>query len=191
MLRLQHEWSAEPSPARRADLLAILDTPFGVLADDQHSAERATLTASFADALLRVELDRCLPGLGELGLTELVRYLRAYPGRRITRLALVPYGRLALFPLPAALIQLDSAAAEATPSTSAPAERLGDLFELTIAPSARSYSIALARAAAAGDLPRQPSDAVSPTVGDGTRSRRTDLLAIGNPLPLPFGMKGP
>jgi CHAT domain-containing protein len=84
--------------------------------------------------------------------------------------ALIPYGRLALFPLPAVMV-----------SDGATGKRLGDRFEVTLAPSARSYFIARERALKTDhERASQASDLV-----------RKLILAVGNPLPLPFGIRRP
>ena len=101
-----------------------------------------------------INVDRVIKQVGELGMNDLVTTLHQWGVRRIT---FVPYGRLSLFPL--AAIQVQSSNGETT--------YLGDLFEVSVAPSARSCEISRRRA------------------NEATRNRqRQGLCLVGNPFPL-------
>src|SRR5204863_9583036 len=95
--------------------------------------------------------------LGELGLDTLAQELLAHGIRKV---ALVPYGWLGLFPLHAALVSHPSGSKR----------YLGDIFEVTFAPSARSIEVARGRS--------QILD-----------KRRQVLLFAGNPQPLLAGAR--
>lgn len=82
---------------------------------------------------LPIKLVQALSTPGELGLDDVVKALSR---NGIQKVRLVPFGLLGLFPLPAALVQ----------SIDKSKERLGDLFEVTIAPSARAIVAAEQRA---------------------------------------------
>ncbi len=129
---------------------------------------------AFNQRLLSIELERPLTALGELGLADLAIHLRRLG---IKRIALIAYGLLALFPIPAVVIPGET--------QDAPPTRLGNLFEVTLAPSARSYTIARARAVQAD---RERTARASRNAPGGVRDL---ILAVGNPLPLPYGMRSP
>jgi CHAT domain-containing protein len=162
LLGLRKEWASHPTLAQ--GLLALLDTPFAELTDEQKSQ----LASAFHDALLRFELQRSLRELGKLGMNELVTTLQRQGMRRV---ALIPYGRLSLFPLPA-VMTVDTL-------HNSHHARMSDLFEVTLAPSAHAYTYARTRAAEA-DRER---------AGQASTRTRNRILAIGNPLPLPYGMR--
>jgi CHAT domain-containing protein/tetratricopeptide (TPR) repeat protein len=145
-LRLVESWMEDPL------YHSLLGTPFSDLTEEQ----TVVLDSALADSLLRVELERSLRALRDLGLHAVAQYLHR---RGIHRVALVPYGSLALFPLTAVLVTVDGRQ-----------QYLGDLFELTIVPSARSLEIAKQRAANMD--PRQ----------------RPAIVAVGDPAPLPAGV---
>jgi CHAT domain-containing protein/tetratricopeptide (TPR) repeat protein len=150
LLRLQKSWQNQSS------LLCLFDTPFVTLGNDV-----STIGNAFMDMLLRVELERSLARLGTLGITDVARELITLGIRRVT---LIPYGQLALFPLPAIIIS-----PEGDPI------RFGDRFEVTVAPSAISAAMAKERAQASGD----------PRIH--TATGRQMILAVGNPAPLAMG----
>ena len=101
-----------------------------------------------------IDLDLVITQAGKLGMNDLVTTLREWGIRRIT---FIPYGRLSMFPL--AAIQVQRSNGEKA--------YLGDLFEVSIAPSARSYAISKQRAS------------------EGMRKRqRQGLCLVGNPSPL-------
>jgi CHAT domain-containing protein/predicted LPLAT superfamily acyltransferase len=111
--RLQAEW---------------LSQPFAALSDTQ----REDMAGDFTAICVQVELARALPKLGELVFTPLAEDLWR---RGLRRVALVPYGRLALFPLGAVPITLGGQTL-----------RFGDVFETGVAPSARALIVAHERA---------------------------------------------
>jgi CHAT domain-containing protein len=149
LLRLQAAWTHHPSSA------ALLSTSYEQLTANQLSA----LDNAFTQILLEIELERVTSTLGTLGLDSLAAELATLGIRQV---ALVPYGMLALLPLLATTI-----------TTQAGSFCFGDLFETTIAPSARALTVTRERAQEA-EIARQ----------NGTRSA---VLAVGNPLPLPWG----
>ncbi len=157
LARTRANWEAAP------EQLAWLETPFAHMSD----AARERLEQDFTTALLRLELERCLPTLANLGLADLAARLHAMG---IHRVALVPYGRLALFPLPAVPVTIDGVA-----------RRLGEWMDVTLAPSARAFQVARDHADKAEKLRRLPA----------TSGGRPAVLAVGNPLPLPWGMRAP
>src|SRR5439155_15405064 len=81
-----------------------------------------------------IKLERSLSTLGELGLDDVAQVLD-WSG--VQKVRLVPFGLLGLFPFPAVQVQ----------SIHRGKKRLGDLFEVTIAPSARAIEVAEKRAA--------------------------------------------
>jgi CHAT domain-containing protein len=87
-----------------------------------------------ATKYMSIKLERSLSTLGELGLDDVVRAL-GWNG--VEKVRLVPFGLLGLFPFPAVQVQ----------SIHGGKKRLGDLFEVTIAPSARAIEVAEKRAA--------------------------------------------
>jgi CHAT domain-containing protein/tetratricopeptide (TPR) repeat protein len=141
----QHEPHAQTYPAE-------YDQPFSQLEDTMLNR----LAGDFNRAVLSIELDRSLRALSTLGISDLAHALL---NLGIEQISLVPYDRLALFPLPAVPVRRTD-----------DAERtLGDLFEVRIVPSARAAAISHARAAQLDRLSR-------PLV-----------VAAGNPQPLPLG----
>src|SRR5262249_39201883 len=81
-----------------------------------------------------IKLERSLATLGELGLDDVVRVLGP---NGVEKVRLVPFGLLGLFPFPAVQVRFIHGGKK----------RLGDLFEVTIAPSARALQVAEKRAA--------------------------------------------
>ncbi len=81
-----------------------------------------------------IKLERSLSALGELGLDDVAQALN---WNGVQRVRIVPFGLLGLFPLPAVQVH----------SSLGGKKRLGDLFEVTIAPSARALELAEKRAA--------------------------------------------
>jgi CHAT domain-containing protein len=106
-----------------------------------------------------IKLERSLLVLAEAGLNEVAQVLS---WNAFQKVRLIPFGLLSLFPLPAVHVKLVSGEKKC----------LGDLFEVTIAPSARSIEIAEKRAA--------------------NLDRRThpSLLLGGDPRPRPAKVKG-
>lgn len=153
--KLREMWVADTKQSDK--LLAPFEWTFSQL-------DGAGFVHAFTGQLLRVELQRSLTALGELGVSDLCSELER---RNITRVVVIPYGRLALFPLPAVLVGAG--------------KRLSERLEVTLAPSARSYVIARERALRA-DRER--------AIQAPGRTRQL-MLAVGNPLPLPFGMRSP
>jgi len=80
-----------------------------------------------------IKLERSLSALGKLGLDDVAR---ALDWNGIQKVRIVPFGLLGLFPLPAVQVH----------SSDGGKKRLGDLFEVTIAPSARALELAEKRA---------------------------------------------
>ncbi len=126
---------------------SIADIPFTSMT----AAERALLDAHFVNNLLDHELQRALGTMGDLGLSTLAQALQQLG---IHALAIVPYGRLALFPLPSVLIRFYDQT-----------QRLGEIFDVTLTPAARTLEVARDR--------MQTSDTTHQTI-----------LAAGNPWPL-------
>jgi CHAT domain-containing protein len=116
--------------------------------------ERLHLGTVFSTLVVNAELKRSLPKLGELGMNNVASVLSTHGIHDVT---LIPYGQLGLFPLHAVLIQ----------RSGEQARRFGDLFTVTVAPSARAKEMAYLRAA------RLDRDA------------RPLLLAVGNPQLMP------
>jgi len=134
-------------------LSPLFDIPFSELLPH----ERQILARRFNIRLKSIELRRAMRLLGEWGLSEVAE--RLYAGG-IRKVALIPYGRLGLFPLPSVFV-----------TSQTPGERtLGELFEVTLAPNARAWETA-----------KQRRDALD-------REKR-QILAVGNPLPLPQGIR--
>lgn len=127
---------------------SLLDQPFTWL----RRKERQVLATTFESTLLNLELQRSLLQLGKLGLSEVAHTLSKLG---IHSVSLIPYGRLSLFPLPAVIIQQPDGRNA----------HLCDLFEVTLAPSARAAEIAHQRAAHLD------------------REARPLLLTAGNPKP--------
>src|SRR5262249_4926743 len=75
LLHLQAQWQDHPH------LLRLLNVPFTRL--ETVPDERDTLASAFTDILLRIELERSLRRLGELGLTDLARELDSMGIRRV------------------------------------------------------------------------------------------------------------
>ncbi|HKD75857.1 MAG TPA: CHAT domain-containing protein, partial [Ktedonobacterales bacterium] len=123
---------------------SMADIPFTGMT----AVERAVLDAHFVNNLLNLELQRALETLGDLGLTTMAHDLHQMG---IHALAIVPYGRLAMLPLPGVLI--------------GQAQRLGEIFDITLTPAARTLEVARDR--------MQALDATHQTI-----------LAAGNPWPL-------
>ncbi len=123
--RLRADWAGNP---KTVPWVAWLDTPFTALSATQVEFLAGDFTATCGHA----ELERALPRLGDLALTPLAEELGRRGARRV---ALVPYGLLALFPLPAAPVALGGQALV-----------FGAVFETTVAPSARALSAAHERA---------------------------------------------
>jgi CHAT domain-containing protein/tetratricopeptide (TPR) repeat protein len=175
LLLLRDAWF---KTSTRTHDLSLLETPFEALSEAQH----ASLASAFHDTLLRVELQRSLTTLGELGLNDLAARLQRLG---ITRATLIPYGMLALFPLPTVEVAPLSGGVARGQNDGGHPPRLGDVVEVTLAPSARAYVTARMRAAEAD---RQRSATRAPA--DSTLGARDKILAVGNPLPLPFGKRG-
>jgi CHAT domain-containing protein len=133
-----------------AERRAQLDRPFALMDVD----ERLALGPIFSNHVINAELKRSLPELAELGLKEVASILRKWDMKDVT---LIPYGTLSFFPLPAVPVQ------QADGST----RRLGELFDVTVAPSARAKEMARER------------------VETLDRSMRPLLVTVGNPYPLP------
>ncbi len=81
-----------------------------------------------------IKLQQVLSRLGQMGLNDIVQVL-SWSGVKTVRL--IPFGLLGLFPLPAVVVQ----------NGQGQRKRLGDLFEVTLAPSARAVEVAEQRAA--------------------------------------------
>jgi CHAT domain-containing protein len=99
-----------------------------------------------------ITVNNALHTLGDLGLSDVARALL---DRKIHTVRLVAYGHLGLFPLPATYVTLPKGRKQP----------LGDVFEVTIVPSARAAEIARER----------------------LQTQREDLLMVGNPQPLSDG----
>jgi len=142
---LHREWSAHPS------LRSLLSEYF----DDLDEIHLIQMEKDLTKVLLNTELEWLLMDLGKTGLNDIASWLQA---QRIRRVTFIPYNLLGLFPLPA--IQVNIAGREG---------RLGEMFEVTIAPSAHALEIAKLRANAA------------------ERQNRL-ILTAGNPSPLAGSM---
>jgi CHAT domain-containing protein/tetratricopeptide (TPR) repeat protein len=121
--------------------------------EDLNKDDAMKLMEAFAAEHLSVELERSSQKLGELGLSDLAIWLQK---QQIHKMTLIPYGRLGFFPLPAVVIQTEEGKKT----------WLGDLFEVTLAPSAQALKKAKERAAN-----------LDPT-------KRPQILSAGNPQPL-------
>jgi CHAT domain-containing protein/tetratricopeptide (TPR) repeat protein len=119
--------------------------------EDLNEDDAMKLMGAFVEEHLSVELERSSQKLGELGLSSLANWLQK---QQIYKVTLIPYGRLGFFPLPAVLIQTEEGKKT----------WLGDLFEVTLAPSAQALKKAKERAAN-----------LDPT-------KRPQILSAGNPL---------
>ena len=106
-----------------------------------------------------IKLEHSLLTLAETGLNEVAQVLS---WNDVQKVRLIPFGLLGLFPFPAVQVR----------SSSGEKKCLGDLFEVTIAPSARAIEIAEKRAAHL-DRRTHPS-----------------LLLGGDPRPRPAKVKG-
>jgi CHAT domain-containing protein len=137
------------SPAYRS----LLDRPFIAYNQIQYSR----IANAFNRSVLNIELERSLKALGELGMSDVSQVLYK---QGIHKIILIPYRGLSLFPLSAVQVSLFDEKIQ----------RLGDIFEITIAPSARAAEVAHERAAMLD------------------RVRRPLLLTVGNPEPLPAGV---
>ena len=123
----------------------LLYQPLLTLSEDRRNA----ILDAFDKVLLRVDFQRSLSALGAIALTELAQTLA---DRRIRKLTLIPFDRLGLFPLPSTPVIIDGVQ-----------ERLGERYEVTIAPNARAAEIAHRRATAL-DRERRPLLGQSPTI---------------------------
>jgi len=141
--QLRTRWTSNPV------LPSLLDIPF----TDLGQRERRLLAGPFNTTLRSLELNRSLQMLGEWGLGKMAEWLGK---QSIRKVALVSYGRLGLFPLPAVLVKTETQGAQP----------FSTLFEVTIIPNARSLKVA-----------KQRRDVIDP----GQRQ----ILTVGNPLPLP------
>lgn len=81
-----------------------------------------------------IKLQPVLSQLGQMGLNDVVQ---ALDWSGVQKVRLIPFGLLGLFPLPAVVVQTGQGQRK----------RLGDLFEVTLAPSARAVEVAEQRAA--------------------------------------------
>ncbi|WP_201363975.1 CHAT domain-containing protein [Dictyobacter formicarum] len=100
-----------------------------------------------------LKIDAIIQTLGAAGLTALTHALLSQPHLR--RVRLIPYGRLGLLPLPSVRVTLPDRQWS----------RFGDLFEVTIVPSARAARLSYTH----------------------LQSTKEELLVVGNPQPLPAG----
>lgn len=98
---------------------------------------------------LPINIERAIQSLGHLVFDEVTHALLS---RNIHKVRLIPYGRLGLFPLPSVYITLSDKKKRP----------LGEVFEVTLVPSARALEIAHER----------------------VETQRTHLLIAGNPQPL-------
>jgi len=133
-----------------AEQRAQLDRPFAMMDVD----ERLALGPVFSNHVINAELKRSLPELAELGLNEVASILQRWDLQDVT---LIPYGTLSLFPLPAVPVQQSDGSPR----------RLGELFDVTVAPAARAKEMARERVEALDRL------------------MRPLLVTVGNPYPLP------
>jgi CHAT domain-containing protein len=81
-----------------------------------------------------IKLQQVISRLGQMGLNDVVQVL-SWSG--VQKVRIIPFGLLGLFPLPAVVVQ----------NGQGQRKRLGDLFEVTLAPSARAVEVAEQRAA--------------------------------------------
>jgi tetratricopeptide (TPR) repeat protein len=156
---LAEEWRDNP------ELRQLLFRDFSGLSQK----ERMTLEHAFNRLLLRVELRRSLDALGVLGLNEVAARLRI---RHVRRLALVPYGPLSIFAFPAVIVTDSQISDSESGRTATESRRLGDIFEISIVPSARALAMARQHA------------------GQMDLSERPFILAVGDPSPLPANAPG-
>ncbi len=106
-----------------------------------------------------IKLGRSLIELGERGLSSVTQALQQ---NKIKKVTFIPYGYLGLFPLPAVEVLL----------ANEKRQRLGQLFEVTFAPSARAAQVAHQRASRLD------------------RRTRPLLLIGGDPVPRPWRVEG-
>lgn len=127
----------------------LIDTPFA----DYTEQQLAKIDHDFNEEVLRIELDRSLRTLGEIGLGDLAL---SFQQRGIRSVTFIPFGHLALFPFSAVVL----------PEGTGEQQRLGDLFDVAIAPSAYALAAAYQR------------------MLNVNRSVRPFILSVGDPQPL-------
>ncbi len=131
LLQLFTQW---PNHRKYAPLVPLLEIPFSQMSESEHNLV-----------------------LGELGINALAQSLSDQGIRKIT---VIPYGFLALLPLPAVSVHIDHRQGP-----------LSEIFETAIAPSAHTLSIAKERSSPLEYAKQRPY-----------------IVAVGNPLPLSPGI---